>query len=73
MKYAIIECANGNYFVRAEGITTLESAKVQYHDRCKTLWSAQDVITATVMIIDENLECVEGYNREFIHHEVAES
>lgn len=73
MKYAIIECVNGSYFVRAEGITTLESAKVQYHDRCKILWSAQDVITATVMIVDENLECVEGYNREFIHHEVAES
>ena len=69
MKYAIIECVNGSYSVRAEGITTLESAKVQYHDRCKILWNAQDVITATVMIVNENLECVEGYNREFIHHE----
>ena len=69
MKYAIIECVNGNYVIRAEGITTIESAKTQYHARCQTLWSAQDVITAHVMIADEQLNVVEGY-REFIHHEV---
>lgn len=68
MKYAIVECVNGTYFIRAEGITALESAKVQFHDRCKILWSAQDVITAHVMIADENLDAVEGY-KEFIHHE----
>lgn len=68
MKYAIVECVNGIYFIRAEGITALESAKVQFHDRCKILWSAQDVITAHVMIADENLDAVEGY-KEFIHHE----
>ena len=73
MKLAIIKVINGNYFIHAEGITSLESAKTQYHDVCKTLWAAPDVITATVMIVNENLECVEGYNREFIHHEVAES
>ena len=72
MKYAIIECVNGNYVVRAEGITSLESAKSQYHDRCRVLWNAQDVITAHVMIADEQLDAVEGY-KEFIHHEVAES
>lgn len=72
MKYAIIECVNGNYVIRAEGIMTIESAKVQYHDRCKVLWSAQDVITAYVMIADEKLNAVEGF-KEFIHHEVAES
>ena len=70
MKYAILECVNGNYLVRAEGITVLESAKVQFHDRCKILWSASDVITATVMIVDENLNYIEGY-KEFIHHEAA--
>ena len=71
MKYAIIECVNGNYFIRAEGITTLESAKTQYHDRCKILWSAQDVITACVMIVNETLDQIESY-KELIHHE-AES
>lgn len=68
MKYAILEVVNGNYIVRAEGITSLEAAKTQYHSRCQALWNAQDVISAYVMIANEQLECVEGY-KEFIHHE----
>lgn len=71
MKYAIIKIINGNYFIHAEGITALESAKTQYHGLCQTLWNAPDVLTAHVAIIDEQLDAVEGY-KEFIHHE-AES
>ena len=67
MKYAIIEVTNGNYVVRAEGITDLNNAKVQYHGRCQTLWNASDVQTACVMITDENLDVVQGY-KEFISH-----
>lgn len=70
MKYAIIECINGNYFVRAEGITSIESAKTQFHGRCQVLWNAPEVVTAYVMIADEQLDVVEGY-KEFIHHEAA--
>jgi len=68
MKLAIIDCVNGNYAVRAEGITSLEAAKTQFHGRCQTLWNASDVITAEVAIVDEQLDVVEGY-KEFIHHE----
>lgn len=68
MKYAITKVINGNYFIHAEGITNLSSAKVQFHGLCQTLWNAPDVITAEVKIMDENLDCVEDY-REFIHHE----
>lgn len=68
MKYAIFECINGNYFIRAEGITVIASAITQWHGRCQTLWNAQDVITAHVAIIDEQLNVVEGYI-EFIHHD----
>lgn len=67
MKYAIIKVINGNYFVHAEGITDLASAKTQFHGLCQTLWSAPDVIKATVKIEDENLDCVEDY-KEFITH-----
>lgn len=69
MKYAIIKVINGNYSVHAEGITEVSAAKVQFHGLCQTLWNAPDVITAEVMIADEQLDCVEGY-REYIHHEV---
>lgn len=68
MKFAIIKVINGNYFIHSEGITDLTSAKIQFHGLCQTLWNAPDVLSATVKIVDENLDCVEGY-KEFITHE----
>lgn len=70
MKYAIIKVINGNYFIHAEGISTLESAKVHFHGLCQTLWNAPDVLSAHVMIADEQLDAVDGY-KEFIHHDAA--
>ena len=69
MKYSIIKVINGNYSIHAEGITDANNAKVSFHGLCQTLWNAEDVITACVMIADENLDVVEGY-KEFISHEV---
>ena len=68
MKYAIVKVINGNFSVHAEGFTEIASAKVNYHGLCQTLWNAPDVITAEVVIVDEQLDIVEGY-REFIHHD----
>ena len=71
MKYAIVKVVNGNYAIHAEGITTIENAKTQFHGLCQTLWNAPDVITAEVKIMDENLDCVED-SKEFITHAQAE-
>ena len=68
MKYAIIKVINGNYFIHAEGITNLTQAKTVFHGLCQTLWNAADVLSAYVMIADEQLDAVEGY-KEYIHHE----
>ena len=68
MKYAIIKVVNGSYTIEAEGYTSIEAAKVKFHDVCKTLWNAADVISAYVMIADEQLDAAEGY-KEFIHHD----
>lgn len=68
MTYAIIKVINGHYFIHAEGITDLAQAKTQFHGLCQTLWNTPDVITAYVMIADEQLDAVEEY-KEFIHHE----
>ena len=65
--FAIIECINGSFFVRAEGIESIESAKTQYHGRCQALWNAPDVLSAYVMIVDTQLDVVEGC-KEYIHH-----
>ena len=65
MKYAIVKVTNGNYAIHAEGITDVNKAKVNFHGLCQTLWNADDVLSACVMIVDENLDVVEGY-KEFI-------
>ena len=61
MKFAIIKCINGNYFIHSEGITDVDNAKVQFHGLCQTLWNASDVKTATVAIVNEDFAIVENY------------
>lgn len=67
MKYAIIKCSNAAFTIDSEW-TDLTQAKVRFHAVCQALWNAPDVLTGEVMIVDEQLNCVEGY-REFIHHD----
>lgn len=69
MKYAIVKSINGNYFIDSEGFTDVDKAKVKFHGVCQTLWNASDVVTASVAIVDENLDVVQGY-KEFISHVV---
>ncbi len=72
MAYSIIKVINGSYSIHAEGIQTLNAAKVSFHGLAQTLWNAPDVLDATIIIADEQLDAVEGY-RERIHHDpVAE-
>ena len=71
MKYYVIQSSNGTVSVVSEW-SDLNSAIVAYHDRCKILWNAQDVISGVVMLIDSSLNTVGGY-REFITHAVEET
>ena len=71
MKYAIVKVVNANYFVHAEGITDVKAAKTQYHQLCASLWNAEDVETAEVRIVDENLDTLDGY-KEYINKVEAE-
>lgn len=71
MKYAVIKVVNGTYAIHSEGWTDIEKAKVNYFGLCQTLHNASDVQKACCMIIDENLDNVEGY-KEFIRHSVVE-
>ena len=68
MKYYVIYVSNGA--LQVDKITewsNLDSAKAKFHDVCKTLWSAPDVVTASVKILDSQLDNVEDY-KEFITH-----
>ena len=70
MKYSIVKVVNGNFTVDSEYGENLNSAKVNFHRVCQTLWNAPDVQSAMVMIADENLDAVEGY-KEYIHHDTV--
>ena len=70
MKYAIIKVSNGTFTIESEWGENLTGAKVAFHSLCQTLWNASDVVTAMVMIADENLDAVEGY-KEYVHHELV--
>lgn len=66
MKYSLIQVSNGNYSIVSE-TTDINSAKVQFHSLAAALWNATDVQTACIMIVDENLDVVQGF-KEFISH-----
>ena len=70
MKLAIIQCVNGNFSIVSEHGNNEQAAKVAFHDHCKILWNAPDVITGETAIVDEQLDVYEGY-KEFISHEPA--
>lgn len=71
MKYAIVKTVNGSYSIHAEGITEIANAKANFHGLCQVLWSAPDVVTASVAIVDENLDVVQSC-KEFIAHPEAD-
>ena len=67
MRYAVVNVVNGSFSISTEHGEDLRAAKVAFHQRCAVLENADDVITAEVKIMDENLDNTEGY-KEFIYH-----
>lgn len=72
MRYSIIDVVNGTFKVRTEHGENKQAALVAFHDRCKVLWNAPDVITAMVMLTDENLDIVDN-KKEYITHTVEKT
>ena len=70
MKYAVVVNSNGTFEIKSEWDDDLPGARVDFWDKCKIYENAQDVKRATVAIMDENYDIVEG-KREFITHEVV--
>lgn len=70
MKYAIVKIVNGTFSIDSEWSDNLNGAKTRFHGVAQVLWNASDVLDAYVMIVDGQLDCVEGY-KEFIHHDTV--
>jgi len=68
MKYFVMQVSNGSPKIVTEW-TNVDKAKTAFHGVCQALWNAEDVVTASVAIVDENLDVVQGY-KEFISHAV---
>ena len=69
MKYAVMQCVNGNYSIVAEYTDNLQGAIVKFHQVCANLWNSQDVIRAQVKIVNEFLETVQGMSESIGHDE----
>lgn len=69
MALSIIQCVNGNYSVVAEGLEEGQSAKVNFHQRCATLWNASDVRVGEVAVMNEQLEVWDNCIEQIIHAE----
>lgn len=67
MNYAVIQCSNGSFSVVSEWSDNRQGAIMSWHDRCKVLWNASDVVSATVKVVDSNLETVENYVEHIFH------
>lgn len=65
MKYSLIQCVNGNFAVHSEHATK-DAGIVAFHQRSAVLWNADDVVTARLNLVDENLYVVDGRYTEFI-------
>ena len=59
MQYAIISVINGNWKIEVE-TNNLQQAKVNFHQKCATLWNASDVSLARVWIVDQSLGQIES-------------
>lgn len=70
-KLAVIDNVNGVFTVQSEWDNNPQGAIMAFHDRCRILWSASDVVKATVRILDEDLNIFEGKS-EIITHEEPE-
>ena len=68
MNYSVIKCVNGNFAIASEHGSNLEGAKNSWDSLNIAHRNAQDVLDATIAIVDQNLNIVGKYS-EYIHHD----
>ena len=66
-RYYIIQSSNGTVTIESEW-DNLTKAIVAFHDKCKILWNAPDVIEGIVQIVySADLAVVGGYSEKISH------
>ncbi|MBP5595040.1 MAG: hypothetical protein J6Y02_06635 [Pseudobutyrivibrio sp.] len=70
MNYAILQAnRNSSFLVAKEPGADLEKAKLQYHQLAAALINDTGKVDALIMLVDENLNPVDGKYQERIEHE----
>ena len=72
-RYYIIQSSNGTVSIESEW-DDLTKAIVAFHDKCKVLWNAPDVIEGIVQIVySADLAVVGGYSEKISHPQEVET
>ena len=72
-RYYIIQSSNGTVTIESEW-NDLIKAIVAFHDKCKVLWNAPDVIEGIVQIVySADLAVVGGYSEKISHPQEVET
>ena len=67
MKYALIQCVNGNFSIVSEHGDNFEQARTAFYTKSASLSNASDVKTSFVMVADESLNTVGGLSARINH------
>ena len=70
-KLNVLQNVNGNITIVSTWEDNITGAKKAYHDRCGLLWAEKDVTNAVVILVDENMDKVDGC-KEYIVKEATE-
>ena len=70
-KLNVLQNVEGNITTVSTWVDNIAGAKKAYHDRCGLLWVEQDVTDAVVILVDENMDIVDGC-KEYIKKEATE-
>lgn len=71
MKLFVVQCVNGNMRIVSEWTDNEKGAIVAFHQLCATLWNEDDVYTAMVKILNENMDIFQN-KVEYITHPAPE-
>lgn len=67
MNYAVIEFVNGSFIVSTEHGDNLDAAKIAWCNLCSALIGESAEVDATVKVVDQKLETVEGFVMDIQH------
>lgn len=67
MNYSVVSSVNGNFKIEGEYGSDFQSAVVAYHQKCAAFWNASDVYKATIKVVDENFDVVDGKMEQVFH------